>query len=247
MRWPRPPPPCCPSPSPSPFRGLPLPTEKECAVDSGLTLDRLEVMLGSTCLLGLSATIAPGEVLTLMGPSGVGKSALLAALTGTLTAPLAAAGEARLDGACITDLPAERRRLGILFHESLLFPHLSVAGNLAFALPPGPRAARRAAIAQALADVGLDGFGPRDPATLSGGEQARVALMRTLLAEPKALLLDEPFSRLDAARREEVRSLTFDHAEKRGLPVLMVTHDAEDARAAKGRVLEAQPGRIVGD
>ncbi len=216
-------------------------------MDKGLTLDRLEVMLGGTCLLGLSARIAPGEVLTLMGPSGVGKSALLAALTGTLTAPLSAAGTAALDGTEITSLPPERRRLGILFQESLLFPHLSVAGNLAFALPPGPRAARRAAIEEALAEVGLKGFGSRDPATLSGGEQARVALMRTLLAEPRALLLDEPFSRLDAARREDVRHLTFTRARDRGLPVLMVTHDAEDARAAAGRVVEAVPGRIVGD
>ncbi|QDC09938.1 ATP-binding cassette domain-containing protein [Oceanicola sp. D3] len=215
-------------------------------MDNGLTLDKLEVMLGDTCLLGLTAHIAPGEVLTLMGPSGVGKSALLAALTGTLSPPLSAAGTARLDGADITTLPPERRRLGILFQESLLFPHLSVAGNLAFALPPGPRTARRAAIEEALGDVGLPGFGPRDPATLSGGEQARVALMRTLLAEPGALLLDEPFSRLDAARRAEVRGLVFDRARARGLPVLMVTHDEEDAHAAGGQVVEAVPGRIVG-
>lgn len=212
----------------------------------GLILDRLEAMLGSTCLLGLTARIAPGEVLTLMGPSGVGKSALLSALTGTLAPPLAAAGRATLDGLDVLSLPPERRRLGVLFQESLLFPHLSVTGNLAFALPPGPRAARREAIDNALSEVGLQGFGPRDPATLSGGEQARVALMRTLLAEPKALLLDEPFSRLDAARREEVRSLVFDRARTRGLPVLMVTHDAEDARAAAGPVVEAIPGRIVG-
>ncbi|SIN96790.1 ATP-binding cassette domain-containing protein [Vannielia litorea] len=212
----------------------------------GLILDRLEVMLGGACLLGLTARIAPGEVLTLMGPSGVGKSALLSALTGTLDAPLTAAGSARLAGTEITRLPSERRRLGILFQESLLFPHLSVAGNLAFALPPGSRAQRNAAIEAALSDVGLPGFGHRDPATLSGGEQARVALMRTLLAEPRALLLDEPFSRLDAARREEVRQLVFDRAQARGLPVLMVTHDAEDARAAGGPVVEAVPGQIVG-
>ena len=213
----------------------------------GLALDRLEVSVGGACLLGLNCAIAPGEVLTLMGPSGVGKSALLGALTGTLAPPLTPSGRATLDGAEITALPPERRRLGLLFQESLLFPHLSVAGNLAFGLPPGPRSARRAEIEAALAEVGLDGFGPRDPATLSGGEQARVALMRTLLAKPRALLLDEPFSRLDAARRESIRETTFTHARARGLPVLLVTHDAEDARAAGGRVVEAVPGRIVGD
>lgn len=213
--------------------------------ESGLTLSALEVSVGGTCLLGLSGHIAPGEVLTLMGPSGVGKSALLAALTGTLPSGLSRSGTAMLDGVDITALPPERRRLGILFQESLLFPHLSVAGNLAFALAPGPRAQRRAAIETALEEVGLPGFGPRDPATLSGGEQARVALMRTLLAEPHALLLDEPFSRLDGPRRAAIRALTFARARARGLPVLMVTHDAEDGEAAGGRIVQALPGKIV--
>ncbi|WP_301046900.1 ATP-binding cassette domain-containing protein [Vannielia sp.] len=220
-------------------------TEGGCAVAERLTLDKLEVSAGGACLLGLSAEIAPGEVLTLMGPSGVGKSALLGALTGTLPPGLTASGVARLGPVELTALPPEARRLGILFQESLLFPHLSVAGNLAFALPPGPRRERRARIESALEEIGLPGFGRRDPATLSGGEQARVALMRTLLSAPRALLLDEPFSRLDGPRREAIRSLTFDHARAYGLPVLLVTHDSDDAQAAAGPVVQAVPGKIA--
>ena len=147
-----------------------------------------------------------------------------------------------LQGEDITGLPAHRRRLGILFQDDLLFPHLSVAGNLAFGLAPGGgRRARRARIEAALAEIGLEGFADRDPATLSGGQKARVALMRMLLAEPRALLLDEAFSGLDAARRAQVRALVFERARARGLPVLMVTHDAADARAAGGEVLELSP------
>ena len=106
------------------------------------------------------------------------------------------------------------RRVGILFQDDLLFPHLSVGGNLAFALPAAVRERARAAAraSQALAEADLAGFADRDPATLSGGQRARVALMRTLLAEPRALLLDEPFNRLDAALRGEIRAFVFDHA-----------------------------------
>lgn len=206
--------------------------------ERGLVLERLAVARGAASPITLDATIAPGEVLTLMGPSGIGKSTLLAAITGTLAPGFRLAGRILLDGQDITHLPTERRRIGILFQDELLFPHLSVAGNLAFGLPATvPRAGRAARIATALAEVGLDGFGPRDPATLSGGQKARVALMRMLLSEPKALLLDEPFSRLDAALREQTRRLVFGLARARGLPVLLVTHDAEDAEAAGGRVV----------
>ena len=115
----------------------------------------------------------------------------------------------------------------------MLLPHLSVAGNLLVGLDPAVkgRAARRQAVEEALAEVGLSGFAGRDPATLSGGQAARVALMRTLLARPQALVLDEPFSRLDAALRGQVRELVFAEARKYGLPVLLVTHDPADAPA----------------
>ena len=203
---------------------------------AGLELEGLQVRQGERLLVDLSARIAPGEVLTIMGPSGTGKSTLLSAITGTLDPAFQMRGGIRLDGHDLRAVPTRARRVGILFQDALLFPHLSVAGNLGFALPT--RTPNRAArIATALEEAGLPGFGPRDPATLSGGERARVALMRTLLAEPKALLLDEPFSRLDAALREQIRSFVLETAQQRGLPVILVTHDGEDARAAAGGVL----------
>ncbi|MHC0054437.1 ATP-binding cassette domain-containing protein [Actibacterium sp. D379-3] len=206
----------------------------------GLTLDALRVIHAGAPLVALDAHVAPGEVLTVMGPSGVGKSTLLAAITGTLPPGFRAEGRVVLNGTDITRKAPEHRHVGILFQEELLFPHMSVGGNLAFGLPPTirGRAARRAKLAEALADVGLDGFADRDPATLSGGQKARVALMRMLLSEPRALLLDEAFSRLDAALRDQIRHLVFARAKARALPVLMVTHDADDARAAGGRVVD---------
>lgn len=193
---------------------------------------------GADPLVSLDRAIGPGDVLTLMGPSGVGKSTLLSAVTGQLASSFSLQGEIWLDGMNITAAPPHKRMVGILFQDDLLFPHLSVGANLAFGLRPGgARADRQARIREALDEVGLSGFEDRDPATLSGGQRARVALMRMLLADPCALLLDEPFSRLDAALRDQVRKLVFDRARARNLPVLMVTHDAEDARAAGGDVV----------
>lgn len=204
----------------------------------GLTLSAVSIRLGGATLLALDARVAPGEVLTVMGPSGSGKSSLLAFLTGTLAPEFTARGRVILNGRDVTALPTHARGIGILFQDDLLFPHLSVAGNLGFGLRTGRRAERRARIEAALDEVGLAGFGPRDPATLSGGQRARVALMRTLLAAPDALLLDEAFSRLDAERRRRTRTLVFATARRRDLPVVMVTHDPEDAAAARGLVVE---------
>jgi putative thiamine transport system ATP-binding protein len=194
----------------------------------------------------LTCRIAPGRPLTVMGPSGAGKSSLLAWLTGVLPPGLSGEGEALLDGVALPGLPAHRRRLGILFQDDLLFPHMTVGENLAFGLPAkvdgGPgRAARRVRIEQALARVELAGFADRDPATLSGGERARVALLRVLLSEPRALLLDEPFSKLDMTLRDRFRSLVFQSATH--LPVLLVSHDAQDSVAAGGDVLELRPNQ----
>lgn len=205
---------------------------------AGLELDNLAITLDGRAIVRQTTRIAAGEVLTIMGPSGSGKSTVLAAIIGTLRAPFTLSGRIRLAGRDVTDLPTRDRRIGLLFQDDVLFPHLSVGGNIAFALPPVWRGqARRARIAEALAEAGLEGFADRDPATLSGGQRARVALLRTLLAEPMALLLDEPFSRLDADLRKQIRSHVFDRARAQGLPVILVTHDPEDARAAQGPVV----------
>ena len=208
---------------------------------STLHLQQIAIAIGGRHLIhDLSAKIAPGDCLTVMGPSGCGKSSLLAFVSGTLDPAFAAKGSVALDDRVLDAEPPERRRLGILFQDDLLFPHLTVGGNLAFALPAvvQGREARRQRIDAALRDAGLEGYADRDPATLSGGQRARVALLRTLLAEPEALLLDEPFAKLDMALREEFRRLVFAHARTRGLPTILVTHDAADARAAGGTVLQ---------
>ncbi len=169
----------------------------------------------------------------MLGPSGSGKSSLLAWATGTLDPAFRAQGQLRLEGRDITALPPERRRLGILFQDDLLFPHLSVGGNLAFALPPGlGRAERRRRVEEALAGAGLPGLADRDPASLSGGQRARVATLRALLAEPRALLLDEPFGALDAATRADFRAFLFARLAALGIPALLVTHDPGDAPGA---------------
>jgi putative thiamine transport system ATP-binding protein len=207
-------------------------------MDKGLTLDRVSVLKDGKPLVALDRHIAPGDVLSVMGPSGIGKSTLLSVVTGTLPPAFTFTGRVWLDGRDITDAAPQRRMVGILFQDDLLFPHLSVGANLAFGLRAGgSRAARRSRIEAALAEVDLAGFADRDPATLSGGQKARVALMRMLLAEPCALLLDEAFGRLDTMLRAQVRDLVFARARSRALPVLMVTHDAQDAEAAGGEVV----------
>ncbi len=199
-------------------------------MDKGLTLEAVSIRQGDDLLISLDALIPPGEVLTVMGPSGSGKSTLLSFVIGALSPDFEASGRVLVDGKDLTRLPPNRRNMGILFQEALLFPHLTVGQNLAFGLPRTVRGADRAkAIETALADIDLAGFADRDPATLSGGQKSRVALMRTLLSEPRALLLNEPFSRLDQELRGQIRQFVFDRAKDRGLPVLLVTHDREDA------------------
>ena len=201
---------------------------------------------GARLFAPVSCRIEPGRPVAIMGPSGAGKSSLLAWLTGLLPQGLGGEGDVLLDSRSIRALPPHRRRLGILFQDDLLFPHMSVGENLAFGLPPGGRTARHQAVEDALARVELAGFADRDPLTLSGGERARVALMRVLLSEPKALLLDEPFSKLDLPLRERFRSLVFQSAAH--LPVLLVSHDPQDSVTAAGELLHLctihGPGRI---
>ncbi len=210
---------------------------------ASMQLDDVRIALhGRSLIPAMNLTVGPGECVTVMGPSGCGKSTLLAFIAGTLDPVFVATGRVTIGGLDITDMVPERRRVGIQFQDDLLFPHLSVGENLAFALTDRVRErhARRRHVDEALAEAGLSGFAERDPATLSGGQRARVALMRTLLAEPAVLLLDEPFNRLDAQLRQDFRRFVFEHAAQRGLPMLLVTHDVADAQAAAGPVIELE-------
>ena len=213
--------------------------QRPCRISTGLVLDAVEISLGSHRLVSVSCAVAPGEIVTIVGESGSGKSTLLAYVGGFLDRAFDGRGMVFLDGRDLTGLPARERRVGLLFQDDLLFPHLSVRQNLLFALPRAFKGRRKrfARAEAALADAGLAGFGDRDPATLSGGQRSRVALMRMLLSEPRVLLLDEPFSRLDPERRSQIRALVFEKARASGLPTLLVTHDREDAEAAGGPVI----------
>lgn len=205
-----------------------------------LHLEAVSLSLGDRTLLGpITTTCAPGEVVTIMGESGCGKSSLLAWLCGTLSRDFTVSGRATICGQDLARLAPEERRLGILFQDDLLFPHLSVAGNLAFALPQAivGRSTRMERIARALQDAGLADCWDHDPATLSGGQRARVSMMRVLLSEPRALLLDEPFSKLDLATRGRFREFVLGHLRELRLPTLLVTHDPADATAAGGRII----------
>jgi putative thiamine transport system ATP-binding protein len=206
---------------------------------TGLILQSVTISIGQRALISnLDLTVRPGSVVTVMGPSGSGKSTLISFIGGHLEPAFRATGQVLIDNRNVTQLPPERRGIGILFQDDLLFPHLSVGANLAFGLASGvDRASRRDRVNEALAEADLEGFYDRDPATLSGGQRARAALMRTLLSEPRVLLLDEPFSKLDIEMRREFRRFVFDRATAKRLPVLLVTHDPDDAEAAAGQTV----------
>ncbi|MDP4946619.1 MAG: ATP-binding cassette domain-containing protein [Alishewanella sp.] len=207
-------------------------------MDSGtLQINALQLSRQQQPLLSLSTEIHAGEVLTVMGPSGSGKSSLLNWLSGLLAPQFSASGQIVLDGKDITHLPPHQRHMGLLLQDPLLFPHLNVAENIAFAMPKAIKGAQRQAqILAALDSVGLADMALRNPASLSGGQQARVALLRVMLAQPKALLLDEPFSKLDSRLRQEVRELVFNFIQLAKIPALLVTHDQADVPAA-GRLI----------
>jgi putative thiamine transport system ATP-binding protein len=190
-------------------------------------VDRLSLQ-GRPLISGLQLAVPAGVAHTLMGPSGCGKSSLLAAVCGTLAPAFELQARIRVNGEPVEHLAAHARRIGILFQDDLLFPHMTVRENLLFAVPPGLRADREQAVRQALHDLELPGYADADPATLSGGQRTRVALMRALLARPRALLLDEPFARLDAALRSRMRDFVFGTLRQRGVPALLVTHDEAD-------------------
>lgn len=179
-------------------------------------------------LRGLHIHVPAGKVHTLMGPSGCGKSSVLAAVCGTLDAGMLWNGRVTLNDQRIESLPVQARRVGLLFQDDLLFAHMTVRENLLFAVPAGERQTRERAVEAALDDVEMREFLHANPARLSGGQRARVALARALLAQPRCLLLDEPFSKLDAALRERMRALVFGLVARRAIPALLVTHDLAD-------------------
>ena len=206
-------------------------------MQSSLEIKNCELYRQNQQLLSLNEQVKGGEILTLMGPSGSGKSSLLNWLTGTLPSGFNASGEVWLNGKSINDLPAHLRHIGVLYQDALLFSHLSVSGNIAFAMPKGNKKQRLEKIEHALEQIGLKGMANRHPDNLSGGQQARVALLRMLLSEPKAILLDEPFSKLDTQLRVDTRELVFSQIREHKLPAIMVTHDHSDAEAANGKLI----------
>ncbi len=204
-----------------------------------LKLENISLKIdGNSLFSKLNLEVKAGQVTTVMGPSGCGKSSLLAYLCGALPSVFQTSGKIILYDRTLDNLPSHERKLGILFQDDLLFPHLSVGENLAFAQPSKIKLQeRRDKIEQTLEEIELSGMYERDPASLSGGQRARVALMRTLLAQPEALLLDEPFSKLDQELRGRFRKQVFAYAVKNQLPTLLVTHDPADAKAAGGDIL----------
>ncbi|MDO5758730.1 MAG: ABC transporter ATP-binding protein [Rhodobacterales bacterium] len=195
----------------------------------------------------ISLTVDNGEFLALLGPSGSGKTTLLSVISGLVQPD---EGRLFLDGEDITDLPAGRRRFGTVFQSYALFRHMTVAENVGFGLRIAPhgtrpsRGERAARVAQLLEAVGLADLGDRYPAQLSGGQQQRVAMARALAIKPRLLLLDEPFSALDAQVRLSLRAMVRDLPRKLGVTAILVTHDQAEAFAIADRVAVMNAGRI---
>ncbi len=198
-----------------------------------LSLQNLTIGSHEQCLFeNISFQVRAGEVVTLMGPSGCGKSTLLSAIAGHLSPVFSVQGTVTLNGLNVLNLPPDRRRIGILFQDDLLFPHLNIWENLAFALPRALAGQKRQAKALAtLKRIGLSKLSDKMPPEISGGQRARISLMRMLLSQPHAVLLDEPFSKLDKVLRSEFRDFVFTELTRQQIPALMVSHDEHDIPA----------------
>jgi putative thiamine transport system ATP-binding protein len=206
-----------------------------------MLLENISLTIGDVLLVkSFTLSIEAGEIVTLMGPSGCGKSSLLAYIAGDLTSPMHGTGRVLLDGVELTKQPPEKRQVGRLFQDDLLFPHLTVGENLLFGTARGSTQERRRLVTEALSQAQLEGLEDRAPDTLSSGQRSRVALFRALMAKPQAMLLDEPFSKLDAELRLTIRNYVFAHLRERNIPSLLVTHDREDAPSG-GRIFRVSP------
>ncbi len=192
----------------------------------------------------LSLRIAPGEIVALLGPSGCGKSTLLKIVAGLEPADQ---GSVWFNGQDITQQPPERRGFALMFQDFALFPHLNVLDNVAFGLVEQrlSRAQARLQAAAMLARFGLAAQAGQQVWTLSGGEQQRVALARALITAPRSLLLDEPFSALDAELRQSLRDEFRHHIAAAGMATLLVTHDEQEARAMASRAVRLQDGQLL--
>lgn len=195
---------------------------------------------------GVSLSVCRGEVLCLLGPSGCGKTTILRIVAGLETLQ---GGRVSIEGRTVAgdgaSVPPEERGVGLVFQDYALFPHLTVGANVAFGLRRLGAAERATRVRHAIDAVGLGGFQSRYPHMLSGGQQQRVALARALAAEPSVVLLDEPFSGLDARLRDKVRDQTLHALKASGAATLMVTHDAEEAMFMGDRIAVMREGRIL--
>ena len=193
----------------------------------------------------LSLSVAPGQVTCLLGPSGCGKSTTLRLIAGV---EMQDSGEIWVDGALVCDtvtrVPPEERRIGLMFQDFALFPHLNVTDNVRFGLR-GDRAVQQQRVGELLDRVGLEHFGQKYPHELSGGEQQRVALARALAPRPGVMLMDEPFSGLDNRLRDGIRDETLDILRDEGTAVLLVTHEPEEAMRMADEIALMRQGRIV--
>jgi iron(III) transport system ATP-binding protein len=192
---------------------------------------------------GASLEVSAGEIVCLFGPSGCGKTTLLRLIAGL--EPMQS-GRIELDGAPLTDAaPPEKRPIGFVFQDFVLFPHLTAAENVAFGIPDSPRRDRIAQALKELKTVGLENVGGRYPHELSGGQQQRVALARALVRRPRAMLLDEPFASIDAVLRRRLRDGMRTVLKDYGAATVFVTHDPDEAVALGDRIAVMKEGRIV--
>ena len=197
-----------------------------------------------TAVNGISLTIQPGEFFTLLGPSGCGKTTLLRMIAGFNTVD---GGEIRFDEKVINNVPAHKRDIGMVFQNYAIFPHLTVAENVAYGLKARhvPNKEIQPRVAEALKMVQIDQLGSRKPNELSGGQQQRVALARAFVIEPSVLLMDEPLSNLDAKLRVQMRTTIKKLQRRLGITTVYVTHDQEEALAISDRIAVMNSGNIM--